>query len=195
MRIGVGVEGPSDLAFWEKVLHKHLRGTRFDIRNMKNCDKLIREAPQLLDSFRDLHYEAGFLLLDYDKVFRVIGSCPAEVLQRFDTRVREEATKAPSERYLFVCVAVRGLEAWYLADGEAIGQALPDVTYAASPETGSIDAGTTLKTLWRQQYGNVAFNKIDFAKRIAPRFKPDSACAHSASFTHFWARIGSRAQS
>ena len=36
MRIGVGVEGPSDLAFWDKVLHKHFPGVRFDIRNMKD---------------------------------------------------------------------------------------------------------------------------------------------------------------
>ncbi len=42
--IGVGVEGPSDLQFWHKVLHKHFRGHKFDVRNMKNRDKLIREG-------------------------------------------------------------------------------------------------------------------------------------------------------
>ena len=45
MKIGVGVEGPSDRAFWDKVLHKYFPGVRFDIRNMKTRDKLIRADP------------------------------------------------------------------------------------------------------------------------------------------------------
>lgn len=52
MTFGVGVEGPSDFQFWHKVLHKHFRGCRFDVRNMKNRDKLIRETPKLLETFR-----------------------------------------------------------------------------------------------------------------------------------------------
>lgn len=32
MRIGVGVEGPSDRAFWHEVLHKHFGGIQFDVR-------------------------------------------------------------------------------------------------------------------------------------------------------------------
>ena len=39
MKIGVGVEGPSDLQFWSKVLPKHFRAWQFD----------IRKDPQLLD--------------------------------------------------------------------------------------------------------------------------------------------------
>ena len=53
MTFGVGVEGPSDYQFWHKVLHKHFRGCRFDVRNMKNRDKLIRETPKLLDRLED----------------------------------------------------------------------------------------------------------------------------------------------
>lgn len=59
MTFGVGVAGPSDFQFWHKVLHKHFRGCRFDVRNMKNRDKLIRETPKLLDTFRDCHYAAA----------------------------------------------------------------------------------------------------------------------------------------
>ncbi len=40
MTFGVGVEGPSDFQFWHKVLHKHFRNCRFDVRNMKNRDKI-----------------------------------------------------------------------------------------------------------------------------------------------------------
>ena len=66
MRFGVGVEGPSDLAFWDKVLHRSFPGCRFDIRNMKNREKLLRETPILYESFKDFHYQAGFILVDRD---------------------------------------------------------------------------------------------------------------------------------
>ncbi len=62
----------------------------------------------------------------------------------------------------------------------------------ALPETGDIDAGEEMERLWRQQNGNVAFNKIDFAKSMATKFDPDAARAHSNSFTHFWTRIKSK---
>jgi hypothetical protein len=42
---------------------KHFPGCRFDIRNMKNREKLIRETPVLYESFKDLHYKGGFVRL------------------------------------------------------------------------------------------------------------------------------------
>ena len=185
MRIGVGVEGPSDRAFWGKVLHKHCPGVRFDIRNMQNRDKLIRETPRLLDSFRSRHYAAGFILLDRDK-----DRCIAAVLQRFDKVSQEEARQPAHERYLFVCVAIRGFEAWLLADAAAINALLPQASYAAPSDTASLNPGKKLKALWQQQYGrNAAPNKIGFASMIAPRFDPEPAGQHSASFTYFWSRL------
>jgi hypothetical protein len=52
----------------------------------------------------------------------------------------------------------------------------------------------TWAVLWRQQHGSGAFNKIDFATRIAPRFDPEAVCQCSASFARCWARISSRAR-
>jgi hypothetical protein len=66
MTFGIGVEGPSDKHFWDKVLHKHFRKHSFDVRSMKNRDKLIRETPRLMDQFRSLRYQAGFILVDKD---------------------------------------------------------------------------------------------------------------------------------
>ena len=40
MTVGVGVEGPSDRDFWDKVLHKNFPVVRFDVRNMKNKERL-----------------------------------------------------------------------------------------------------------------------------------------------------------
>lgn len=185
MRIGVGVEGPSDRAFWEKVLHKHFPGVRFDIHSMKTREKLIRETPHLLETFRSLHYAAGFILVDRDK-----DRCIAAVLQRFDAATQQEARQPESGRYLSVCVAIRGLEAWLLADATAIKALLPQASYTAPNDTASLNPGQTLKSLWQQQYGrNSIHNKIGFASLMAPQFNPEAARQHSASFTYFWSRL------
>ena len=188
MTIGVGVEGSSDREFWKKVLRKHFSTTDFDIRNMKNKSKLIRESPALLNTFRDLHYDAGFILVDRDK-----HPCPTAVLNEFDELIQIEARKPVSERYLFVCVAIREMEAWLLADGDAIKVVLPKAEYAPPKETGNMGAEGKLKKLWRKQHGRIALNKIDFARQMAPRFNPRRASGHSASFKYFWNHVTSRA--
>lgn len=189
MIIGVGVEGPSDRTFWDKVLHKHFRGTRFDIRAMNNREKLMRETPRLLATFRDAHYDAGFIVLDRDKT-----SCVPAVVDEFDPESKREARLPAAHRFLFICVAVRELEAWFLADDTAVKKVLSKAIYHAPIETGALGAEGKLLDLWRQQYGaRVAFNKIDFARKIAPEFVPDRAAAHSQSFKYFWNSITPRA--
>ena len=185
MRIGVGVEGPSDRAFWDKVLHKHFPGVCFDIRSMNTREKLIHAAPRLLDSFRSLHYAAGFILVDRDR-----DPCIAAVLERFDAVSRDEARRPADARYLFVCVAIRGLEAWFLADAAAIKALLPKASYTAPSDTAGLNPGKKLKALWQQQHGlNSSPNKIGFASMMAPKFDPAAAGQHSASFTYFWSRL------
>ena len=185
MRIGVGVEGPSDRVFWDKVLHKHFPGIRFDIRNMKTRDKLIRQTPRLLDNFRSLQYVAGFILVDRDR-----DPCVAAVLERLDAVSREEARQPADARYLTVCVAIRGFEAWLLADAAAIKALLPQASYAAPSDTASLSPKKTLKASWQQQYGpNSSPNKRDFAESMAPLFDPEAARQYSASFTYFWSRL------
>jgi hypothetical protein len=189
MKVGVGVEGPSDRKFWDKVLHKHFRNVTFDIRNMKDRQKLIRETPRLLQFFRDAHYDAGIILVD-----RNDSLCVTEVISEFEEQIRSEARKQVQVRYLHICVAIRELEAWFLADAEAVNAVLPNVNCKPSNETGSLNAERILRDLWKKQYPNTAFNKIDFAGKIAPKFKPEEARAHSRSFEYFWARISRKCQ-
>jgi len=130
MTIGVGVEGPSDFQFWDKVLHKHFRGHRFDVRNMKNRDKLIRETPRLMESFRDCHYAAGFSLVDMDD-----DPCISSVLDLFDGAVRTAArTGDRAARSFHVCVAIKEIESWYLADATAIQALMPECEWSEAPE-------------------------------------------------------------
>lgn len=184
MTIGVGVEGPSDRQFWNKVLHKHFRGVRFDIRNMSNKGNLIRRTPELLETFRNCHYEAGFILIDQDN-----APCVKAVINTFGENIREEARKPLNKRFLFVCVAIRELEAWLLADEVAVRIVLPHSGYKVCRETGELNAEKKLKELWRKHYPTASLNKIQFAQSMAAKFQPDRASRRSKSFKHFWSRI------
>lgn len=154
---------------------------------MRDRERLIQSTPRLLEAFRDARYKAGFIIVDRDD-----AACPTAVIDDFDEAVRDEARKPIATRFLFVCVAVRTLESWLLADAAAINAVLPTARYSAPRETG--DASGKLGQLWRQQYPRTAFNKIDFAKRIAPKFTPGDAARHSASFKLFWERVADRAR-
>ena len=182
MNIGVGVEGPSDLRFWDKVLHKHFRGHRFDIRNMKNRDKLIRETPRLFESFQSCGYAAGFILVDMDDD-RCIGS----LIDLFDERIRDVARQGQrSTRRLHVCVAIKEIESWYLADADAINAVIAGCAWQSPNDTERVAKGR-LRSLVKQHRGRRAtFNEIAFAKDIAPKFSPARARRHSASFQYFW---------
>ena len=112
------------------------------------------------------------------------------VLRRFDDLIQEEARKPEDERYLFICVAIKGLEAWYLADPSAINTLLPRADYVAPDETAMLNPKQELKALWKKQFGeNAAPNKIGFAQIMAPRFNPEEGRKRSASFDYFWVRV------
>ena len=185
MRIGVAVEGPSDRKFWDKVLHKHCQGVRFDIRNMKNRANLVRAGATLLDAFRSAHYDAALFLVDRDR-----DPCVTAVIDQFEPAVQEEARKPADERFLFICVAVRGLEAWFLADDQAVRSVFPSARYDPPEDTAALNPKKTLRRLWQEQYGSrVAVNKLSLAQRLASKFGPARARVRSASFDHFWCRL------
>lgn len=181
MTFGVGVEGPSDKHFWDKVLHKHFRGHSFDVCNMKNRDKLIRETPRLLNQFQDMHYDGGFILVDMDD-----DRCISTVIDLFDAATKATRKTKRDDRFLHLCVAIKEIESWYLADQEAIETVIPGCGYTAPADTGTLAKGK-LKSLIKQTVGrHASFNEVDFAKRIAPVFSPKRALNQSKSFKYFW---------
>ena len=131
-------------------------------------------------------YDAAFIITDRDKIAHDNTRCPGPVLAQFGNEVQSEARKPRVERYLFICVAIRGLEAWFLADANAIRTVLPKVAYESPTKTDGTNAGEQIAALWRDQHGKIAFNKIDFAEQIAAPFDPDRAREHSDSFAYFW---------
>ena len=189
MTIGVGVEGPSDFQFWVKVLHKHFRGYRFDVRNMKNRDKLIRETPRLMENFRACGYAAGFTLVDMDD-----DPCVSSVVNLFDDAVKSIARAGErSARHFHVCVAVKEIESWYLADATAIQTVMPGCEWDKAPDDTSRVAKGRLRKLYKAHFGRKSsFNEIAFAKDIASKFSPTRAMPHSASFRYFWGVVENR---
>ena len=146
MRIGVGVEGPSDRTFWHEVLHKRFGGIQFDVRTMGSKETLIRQTPRLLEAFRSLQYTAGFILVDRER-----DPCFPAVLERFDEAIRGEARSPVNDRYLFVCVAIRGLESWFLADPFSINGLMPGANYIAPRETARVNPKRKLSDLWKKE--------------------------------------------
>lgn len=183
MKIGVGVEGPSDRAFWGHVLPKYFRGFGFDIRSMKNRNKLIRSTPDLVEEFKGGGRKAAVIILDLDE-----DPCVGSVLDQFDEDIRLEARKPVADRYVFILVAIKRLECWYLADAEAVN-AILKTGYASPSDTSSCHGTNELKNLLRSVGEESAFNKILFARQISTKFSPDRAKKHSQSFSYSWDRM------
>ena len=186
LTIGVCVEGRSDLAFWETILHREFLGVRFDIKALKGRPKLVARAAELVDGFRSLHYPFSIILVD-----RNSDPCVRATVQAFDQEIIAAARTPLGKRNVFVCVAVAELESWYLADEEAIRHAIPAVPYCAPPETGLVGAERTIRRLWRGagHEGPPGGGKLGLARAVAQRFDPERAKCHSASFAYFWDRV------
>lgn len=190
--IGVAVEGPSDLIFWERVLNRQFagKGCLFRIRNLGGRDRLIREAPNLVDDYRKAHYHSGFFILDdADK-----SPCPRDILELFDADFREQISQTPAAvRFAHVCIAFRELESWVLADATSIQNLLNCHDYTA-PSPDSAPSGKARLLRLCKQYGGAAAGMEDreFARQAAGWFNPAEARQNSPSFARFWQRISER---
>lgn len=184
MKFGVGVEGPSDLIFWNKVLNKHFQPHRFDVRKMNGREGLIRGTPALLEQFRNAHFDGVFILADKDK-----ERCLTELRELFKEPEQVAFKFSRPERYLNLCAPIRNVEAWYQADEAGIRLVISGTDYVVPAETDGKGKGT-IKLLYSAHYGNqVAYNEIQFAKDMAPLFDPAGARHHSTSFNYFWTRL------
>ena len=122
--------------------------------------------------------------------------CTTAVLHRFGDTISREARKPEDEHYLFICVAIKGLEAWYLAAPSAINSLFSKAGYEAPEETATLDPKQRLKTLWKKQFGkSSALNKISSAQMMAPKFDADEARNRSASLDYFWTRMNGASKS
>ncbi|MEO8353739.1 MAG: DUF4276 family protein [Chthoniobacteraceae bacterium] len=189
IRIGVGVEGPSDFPFWTKVLPRAFasRGVIFGISAMHGRGKLVRGAEDLLGAFGAARCDAVFFLLDKDK-----DPCMTAIYEEFaeDFRVRLRGRMGKPSCHL--CIADRELESWFLAEENAMRELLENPAYCApQPDAAVGGKGKLERLLSERGRAGIAFNEIAFAKEIAARFAPLIARQHSTSFDYFWSKLES----
>jgi hypothetical protein len=190
-KIGVVVEGPSDLIFWERVLARQFagQGCLFPVRSLGGRDRLIREAPNLSDDFRKAGYHSALFILDADK-----APCASEVLGLFDDSFRTAATQNPvARRFAHICIAFREMESWVLADAACIQSLIGCADYSA-PTVDAQPAGKAKLLRLCREHKNPIFTGMenrDFARKAAGCFAPENARLHSPSFDRFWRRVSS----
>lgn len=189
IRIGIGVEGPSDYTFWNKVLPRHFAdaGVLFQVSVMHGRSKLIGGAERLLAAFASTGCAAVFLLVDKDK-----DPCMTSVYEEFADEFRSRLRDGTRQPPCCLCVADRELESWYLADEEAMREALGLADYLAATGGDRIAGkGRLQKLLIEHASLGAAFNEIAFAKQIGALFRPGNAARNSASFAYFWRKLES----
>jgi hypothetical protein len=183
LKIGIGVEGPSDKKFLDSLLKREYPKIRFHIQNMGCRTKLMRNASQLLNQWKECNFDAGFILIDCDK-----SICASQVVGEFERSIQEESRKYKPDRFLSVIVAIKEIEAWFLSDEQAIHSIFSQSDYNVPVETGAIGAEGLLKKFWKKERKS-SINKISFAETIALYFNPQRAMPHSESFAYFWSRL------
>jgi hypothetical protein len=189
IRIGVGVEGPSDKAFWEKVLHRSFPGCLFKIVNLSGKIPLARTAPDVAERFRNSGYAAAFFLLDADKL-----PCASSALELFDESFRKTAFRQPVQsRFAHVVVAIRELESWVLADESCMRELLNYPEYEAPSLEEKAGGKARFQQLCREHRGPISgLDDRELAGRAGSRFSPTRARKHSRSFDYFWTRLAAR---
>lgn len=183
-RVGIIVEGPSDQAFWSKLLWRSLPGVNWDVRALHGRSKIVRNAVALTEGFRSAGAKAVVVMLDQDE-----DPCVTAVRGLFPESLRTAFAEAgPRRTWLFV--ARKELESWFLADEEAIRFVTGCHSYIAPAETARGSTKSRLRELLRADGASPrVFNEIGFAKQIASAFSPARARLRSQSFAYCWSRL------
>ena len=189
IRIGIGVEGPSDYTFWNKVLPRYFAGAGvvFQVSVMHGRSKLISGAERLLAAFASTGCAAVFLIVDKDK-----DPCMTSVYDEFSGEFQTRLRSRTNQPVCRLCIADRDLESWYLADEDAMRESLGLSDYSAPTGDERVGGkGKLQKLLIEHASVGAAFNEIAIAKQISMSFRPGNAARNSASFAYFWDKLES----
>ncbi len=166
------VPGPSDELFWKGLLRRGLLPQVSSIKQAGGDDRMIRDAGEHLAQGRRIGATPLFLP-DLDT-----HPCVDSLRQSFQAR----STGAQ------IVAVRRAIEAWYLADEDAIRSLLPKVNWNCRGSTDALQSPKqVLADLYRRHHAPKArsYTPREFAGRMGPIFVPQRAAQHSASLRRF----------
>src|SRR5262249_46555664 len=127
---------------------------------------------------------AVFFLVDQDE-----DPCLSVLRQEFAGGLPDLFATSRAQREAILCVATREIEAWFLADEQAI-RAITGSDYCVPRETGECPTKRRLGELFTaSQHALLGLNDIQVAKAIGGKFNPIVARRHSKSFDYFWSWV------
>lgn len=175
-RIGFVVEGKSLETLFRESLCPWLRkkGITPEVINAGGRSRLIRDAPRHLNVLRIKGCARVFFVLDQES-----DPCPPATAQRLGN-VR-------SEPDVTVCVVARALEAWLLADHQAVQKATGQ-SGGLSPTDPISDPVSELKHLFFKKYRRW-YTEIEMAKAAGRYFALERAAANNHSAARFLRKI------
>jgi|YNPNPStandDraft_1061719.scaffolds.fasta_scaffold40503_2 hypothetical protein len=175
-RIAFVVEGPTAESVFEGAISPRLRQKGIQVKLVKcpGRDKLIAEAEFHLENLRKRGYQHIFFILDQEK-----DECPPATAKRLE-KIRQEPD-------VIVCVVSRMLEAWLLADKEAIQKATGQSSgHKFTDELP--DPVDVLKTLFYRKDQQWRTEK-EMARMVARHFCLERAAARNHSAHRFLTKL------
>jgi len=178
-RIAFVVEGATAYEVFDRAICPQLKQKGIQVKLVKrpNRDKLIADAGNNLDDLRQAGYQHVFFVLDQED-----DECPPATARRLEG-IRQEPD-------VIVCVVSRMLEAWLLADGEAIQKATGQ--FSGPQFTDELpDPVDVLKTLFHRK-DHQWRTKMEMARIVARYFCLERAAVRNHSANRFLKKLRER---
>lgn len=170
--LGIVVEGPSDKLFFES--HKRWfeeQGVALKIVQTRGRSAMIQEAEKHLKSLWLKGCQKVFFFLDQDA-----DVCPPFTAERLKS--------VAGESDAVICVMARALEAWLLADEEAITRATGQ-PFKSQPTDALDRPKEILKGLFRRRHHGIAPPDRRMVATLCHHFSFERAAENNASLCRF----------
>ncbi len=176
-RVGFVLEGKSlEILFRESIgPWLQQRGLSVKIINAGGRSQLIRDAPKHLNALRSWECRKIFFVLDQED-----DPCPPATAQRLASVL--------SEADVEVCVVARMLEAWLLADSEAVQKATGQ-SFRSTPTDTITDPALELKNLFFKK-NKQWYTEVEMARAVGRYFHLERAAKGNHSAARFLRKIG-----
>jgi hypothetical protein len=181
------VEATSDYTFWNAHLTKHFPKARKVVDNLCSSDP-AHAFDRIMEVARVRSFRHIVFLVDEDA-----SPDPAVKVKRLEARLTSLRRTDPhiADRVRVFGVR-RCLEAWLLADEEAIRGAFPRCRYRRRGKTDLlIQPKREAKRIHQQAFADSpSWNEIEFARRMVCRVDFQRASQGSVTFAAFWKEMG-----